>query len=754
MMIFVALGCFVSSAGAQAASTKYNGRPLADALRDLQARGLPIVFTSAVVTADMRVQNEPRERAPRRQLDELLAAHGLAAEDGPGGIIQIVCADPPRKVRPRRADATAQTRDERTAASPKPVPTHTEHVTVSPRPPLRHDRGVGTETRVDRSGLAWVQGGLVDDPFRAVQAFPRVSTADDYRGELAVRGSPRRHVEVVIDGVSTPWVQHTVHNRGVAGSLGMVTSHALEEVTLKTGAYPRRFGEHLGSQLELTLREGSRDRLRARGALGGTNATLLFEGPIGSSQRGSWLVAGRQSYLEWPSAPSGSTRTAFGFSDGLTKLVYDVRPSHQIGISALVGMSSVDGEDEPRPNTLGDGTNRVSLLNLSWRSTLRPSLVLRQRAYVVTRDFLNKDSSGQERDRGTDEEIGYRADVTSHLGRGLLEAGTQIGRVATRQDATASRNTTFAAASSLQSGYVHFAWKATPELTLSPGLRLSHSALLEHTTLTPWILGEWAPQRRWTISASASLAHQAPQLHHVFGPAGSRDLRPERAASFDAGVEHRVTEAVDWQVTVFSRGEAEVLREPDLHPRLVDGMLVEPDPDRYVNALRGWSRGIELLVTLRRARGLSGSAAYSYGKSRYTDVDRDEAFWAEFDQRHAFGLAGVYRFSDRTSAGALFRVSSGFPIPAYLYEHDGHLFVADRRNSVRLPPYARLDLRAERRFARGDRRLTLFAEVVNVANRANMGLGNGTVNRATGEAFAFTDVLFRRRASAGVVVEF
>jgi outer membrane receptor for ferrienterochelin and colicin len=438
----------------------------------------------------------------------------------------------------------------------------------------------------------------------------------------------------------------------------------------------------------------------------------------------------------------------------VTKLVYDVGPSQQVGMSMLMGMSAADGEDESSPELPGDGTNRVSMLNLSWRSTLRPSLVVTQRAYVVTRDVLNQNAAGQERDRGTDAEIAYRADVTSHVGSGLLEAGVQIGRIATRQATASPSSTTETASSALQSGYVHFAWTATPELTVSPGLRVSHSALLRHTTLTPWILGEWALKRRWTMSASAGLAHQQPQLHHTFGHPGSRDLRPERAASFDAGIEHRATEAVDWQVAVFSRRETDVLREPDLYPRLVDGMMVEPDADRYVNALKGWSRGLEVVVNLRGGRRLSGSAAYSYGKTSYTDVDRGEIFWSDFDQRHAFALAGVYRFSDRTSVGTLLRASNSFPFPAYLSERDGRLFVADHRNHVRLPPYARLDLRAERRFGNGDRRLTLFAEVVNVANRANLGVGNGTVNRATGEAVGFTDRLFRRRASAGILVEF
>jgi TonB dependent receptor len=127
-----------------------------------------------------------------------------------------------------------------------------------------------------------------------------------------------------------------------------------------------------------------------------------------------------------------------------------------------------------------------------------------------------------------------------------LDVGSRVRPVAATHEAAASSSgSSFIASSSLQSGYVHFPWTATPKLTLSPSLRVSHSAVLGHTTLTPWILGEWALQRRWTISASAGLVHQAPQLHDVFGPAGSRDLRPESAASFDAGVEHRVTGALD-----------------------------------------------------------------------------------------------------------------------------------------------------------------------------------------------------------------
>src|SRR5262245_29369240 len=75
-------------------SERYEGRRLADALRALQGRGLRIVFSSATVTPDMRVAVEPRAKVARQILDELLEPHDLKAEEGPGGVIQVVRSKP------------------------------------------------------------------------------------------------------------------------------------------------------------------------------------------------------------------------------------------------------------------------------------------------------------------------------------------------------------------------------------------------------------------------------------------------------------------------------------------------------------------------------------------------------------------------------------------------------------------------------------------------------------------------------------
>lgn len=71
-------------------ASSYAGLPLAEALERLQSRGLPILFSSALVRPEMRVEAEPAGSAPREVLAELLRPHGLAAHDGPDGTLLIV----------------------------------------------------------------------------------------------------------------------------------------------------------------------------------------------------------------------------------------------------------------------------------------------------------------------------------------------------------------------------------------------------------------------------------------------------------------------------------------------------------------------------------------------------------------------------------------------------------------------------------------------------------------------------------------
>lgn len=745
---------------AQHDSAKYEGRRLTEALRVLQSAGLRIVFSSETVTADMRVATEPRATAPRQKLDELLEPHGLKAQEGPGRVIQIVRAKSAKPVGTRKRSTAVSQRTEGDGFGARggfAVAGALVEVVGTP------DVDVGSDMSVGRRDLEGLAGVMADDPMRAVHALPGVAASDDFRSEFSVRGSPYRHVGVVIDGVATPWLQHTAYDRGDTGSLAMLPGDVLEHATLHTGAYPHRYGDRLGAQLAFSVRHGSRTATAFRGALSGTNAMLVAEGPMGRLHRGSWLFTLRQSYRDWPVQDLQEfAGTVFGFTDAQAKLAYDVRPTQQATLTVIGGRSYLDERDDRPMSEFGDGANRAAVVNLGWRSTFGSRLVLTQRAYFVDHSFLNKRPTEQEAGRGSNRDLSYRADVTRSMWKGLFEAGGQIQRLhASRQrpslvnmPADPERQTTdaFGASSWTRSGYVHFQWRVTPHVAIAPGVRVADSTLVQKQTISRWILGEWSWRPGWTLNASTGVSHQFPDFEHVLGAAGSREVTPERAAHVDVGIEQRLGRSLRWKATLFNRRERDVLRGPEL--TLPGHAVDEPqDVSRYTNALRGSFRGVELMLERRSAIGLSGWASYAYGTSRYTDAARGETFWADFDQRHAVNVSGVYRLSDRTTVSGRFRGGSNFPVPGYLAERGGALFAGERRNEVRLPADARLDLRATRTFRYAGRRITVFAELINVLNRTNVGLSDGFI-RGTGEATGFTEPLFRRRPSAGVVIEF
>ena len=152
--------------------------------------------------------------------------------------------------------------------------------------------------------------------------------------------------------------------------------------------------------------------------------------------------------------------------------------------------------------------------------------------------------------------------------------------------------------------------------------------------------------------------------------------------------------------------------------------------------------------------GVSGWISYAYARTRDTDTRTGESFWGDADQRHTFNAYAAVRRSERASFVAKLRIGSNFPITGYIAESGGGYVVTDRRNTARLPVYARLDLRANRAFAIRAHRLTLFAEVLNVLNRDNVRYQPPAINFLTRAATRPFDTMLPIIPSAGLLIEF
>jgi len=643
--------------------------------------------------------------------------------------------------------------------------TYQEQVTVSSNLGSQSKAiGVSSQMELGSAGLQDLRGVAADDPMRAVQALPGVATGDDFQASFSVRGSAFRQVGVVMDGTPTQLLLHSVHGVESGGSVAMLNTDILSRAALFGGPHPRQHGDWLGATLDFDMREGSRDRFGVRGAVSGTSASGVFEGPIGSNHRGSWLVSIRKSYLDWLVRKiEPDVNSAIGFVDAQAKIVYDLTPAQQLQFVVVAGDAQYDDPEADSANDIKTAASSSALSSLSWRY-LHPMAVFSQRASFVANDFVNKGPLGQKMSQGHTTQLIWRGDVIRPLSRGwTLEGGLRYEYLYMKDTArkftatgpssvrvTAERSAT--SEPSFASGWTQVSWTRAKS-AFAAGVRGTDRTSSQHAIL-PWVLAEHTFK---TTTVRASGGRSAQFLNPLIVTSEPVAFVPESAHSYDVSIDQPLGNGVRAQVTGFYREEADVLRRTgeDRVDPVTGKRIVESPFPVFLPSLTGKSKGVDLLLIRQSPTGLSGWIGYTWAHTRYHDEKTGEDFDGDFDQRHTLNVFAQYRLSYRMTVSAKFRAGSNFPLVGYFSgtTDPEALKLSTMRNQVRLPVYARLDIRANRTFTFERSRLTLFVEVMNLLNRDNFRQSDGTI-RANLDAVGFVDRLLPRVPSAGVLFEF
>jgi hypothetical protein len=652
-----------------------------------------------------------------------------------------------------------------------------EHVTVSGAGSTEHpaDSGIALHGR----DLQALRGVTLDDPLRAVQSLPSVSATDDFYGEFAVRGSPFSQVNLLVDGMPSQYLMHSVFGVTDGGSIAMINSDAVGSVSLFPGSYSQHAGRRVGARVDLDMREGDRDRVHVRMGLSGTSATMLAAGPL-LRTRGSWLVSVRRSYLDLLlNRIEDGGNLAFGFTDGEAKVVLDLTPKHQLQLLALAGRSQFNEKpDDLGANDEATVTGHSWLTGFSWRFTPSPRLVATQRIYATGLAYLNQNRDSALLDDSFSDEIAWRGDASLSVARPLLInfggdaqllSGRRTERRALNDQPELRTIADYRAHDQARSAYAEAVAQVSSRATVTGGARFDDWGLTDTAVASPWVFMDLRVTPRTIIRAGSGLYRQFATFEQVNGLRGGGDnLLPETARHFDIGLTRTLRSDLALQATWFDRREQNLLWTPDAEPRRrADGSIQPGRGDApWFNALDGRARGVELVLRRDAPSALSGWVAYAYATDRKTTLTGDETFWADFDQRHSLSLFGRYPLSNRTALGAKFRYGSNYPLLGYIGQQTSSsvtpLFGGDRplfyqlvqsRNTLRLPNYARLDVRADRTFTWSRRRVTLFAEVANALNRRNLRNEPYGVDRS-GRVFNPTGSLLPILPSAGFVIEF
>jgi len=637
----------------------------------------------------------------------------------------------------------------------------TERITVSGTPATTPEPLVPSAHAIGAADLSRLRGVLADDALRAVQAMPGVAGGDDFTAELTIRGSAPEAVGVLLDGVDAPVLVSAIRGRDDSASIALVNTEVLAGASLRAGAYPQRVGGRTGAQVEFATREGARDRLRVRGAASLATAMVSAEGPIGSARRGSWLASVRSSYVGWLARQvDPELDTAIGFGDVFLKAVYDLGRASRVEVLGLGGRLVVDEQAELRGlNSLDQARDDSALVMTAVHTTLSDTARVSQRAYAMGNRFRNLSPQGRELGTGRDGWLGYSADGTATLWpMTVLRGGFELARQSSRQDlwryvtrpggVVAVPTERVDVEHGRAGAFLDLQWSAAA-FALGGGARADWWASTASAHASPWAQALWQPAGPWTLRTAAGVHRQPPTPAQLAGLRGSAGLAPARAMHVDVGVERRIG-SLRATITGFLRDETHTPWLPDSEPRLVGGWVVPGSTTtHWDDSGRVRARGLEVLLERRAPDGVSGWVSYAWARTREEITGTDLAFWGDYDQRHTLNVHLTRRFSYRVNASLRYRFGSNFPVVGYYREGPEvddlpTYLLTDTRNDARIPVYSRLDIRADRAFAWGSRRLTLFAEVVNTLARRNLGpAGPGDVEK-----------LFPILPAVGAAVEF
>ncbi|MEM0542902.1 TonB-dependent receptor [Flavobacterium sp. j3] len=131
------------------------------------------------------------------------------------------------------------------------------------------------------------------DVARLASNFAGVSTADDSRNDIVVRGNSPTGLLWRLEGIPIPSPNHFA-TLGTTGSpVSALNPNLLANSDFITSAFPAEYGNAIGGVFDLGLRKGNNKEYEySVGVAAFPGAELMAEGPMGK-KGGSFLVAGR-----------------------------------------------------------------------------------------------------------------------------------------------------------------------------------------------------------------------------------------------------------------------------------------------------------------------------------------------------------------------------------------------------------------------------------------------------------------------------
>ena len=722
-ILFAILVSLAAIAVADDVTERYIGRPIVEIIAAFRDEGVPLAYSTNLVTEDMLATVEPESDAPAGILRELLHPHGLTVVEE-SGVFLIV------RESQRRPDIAVEPE-----VTVVPDPGAAIEMIVVSASRYEISREIATSRfAMDRRSIQSMPD-IGEDPLRVTQRLPGAA-ASGASARTHFRGGEQGEVGIMLNG---QWLFDPFHIRDYQNIFSAIDARAINGVEVYTGGFPVRYGDRMSGLILMESLELDQSRRNEIG-LSVFNTSLLT---AGSKDSWSWLASARRGNLDLIIDPQFGSPS---YSDFFAELAYEFSPDNTLSFNALYADDGVRVVLETDPEELEQVTSSTRnaqfwlQLDSRWSASLRSSTVLSATAYSNRRNGSTSDPEkmiAEVTDYRDVDQYGVRQDWTWRPSdRHVVQWGLQAVYGEARYDYAASaeygglqavyrdqpesinRATSVTPQGSSYAAYVSDRWKVSANMILEWGLRWddqTYTDLPSDSQLSPRLSLLHKLGADTDLRLSWGRYHQSQGIHELQVEDGITNYWPaQRADHLIVGISRTIGDDNSLRVEAFHKDLGDVRpRFENLYDPL--GILPELQADRVrLDPTSGESRGVEVSVDGSPGKwNWWASYTWSEAMDRIGGVSRPRSW----DQRHAF--QGGFGWTDGTwTFAAATNIHSGWP-RTQLALIDGEA-VPGAQNEDNYGTFASLDLRLSRKFDVRRGTLLAFVEISNATNRRNI----------------------------------
>lgn len=620
--------------------------------------------------------------------------------------------------------------------------------------------------------------GSAADIQRVMQTLPSVVSGADQDNEIIVRGGMYGENLFVMDNIEIPNPNHFAYQGAGGGPINMINSNFVRRVDFYAGAFPARYGDKASSVMDISLREGDRERMTGHGYLGMSGAGLILEGPLFNG-KGSYLLSGQKSFLDLIISSTGLTAVPHYYSfQG--KVVYDLNPSHKLILNGLYGNDEIHIEEEEEGSAYDRGAENVKSMSHQYAFGATWRFLFSDRGYskFTLSQTLNhwnqyvywsKNKKPYYTNVSTETERTAKLDVVYQLSKRFeMNLGGQVKSIPFNiniwSDADTifyygsdpvtpdsvfqaydvyehlSEETTYKAA-----GYGQIKWRPVSRLTATLGLRYDYFGYTRKAALDPRVGFSCKVADKTTLNLAFGQHSQSPAYIQITAHPENDDLDYKKTRQVVFGIEHLFKDDMRGTVELFYKDYDHVpISESQLSPNPFDAAY-----GRLVNEGEGFAKGVEFFLQKKMTGNYHFTFSYAYSVSKGRDPRYGTTFNWDFDYRHIFTFLGGWHwdlrnrnwykkmkdnffyklfawflpFGDQVEVGLRWRYLGGRPFTQRTYYPFLRTWAVEEDtplNAERYPAYHRLDIRLDRRFMFRKWNIVTFLDVFNIYQRDNI----------------------------------